>query len=63
MVDKDSKFRNLVDKHDQDLWNSQEHHMKLGIIPSSANRCKQVNLPEIHEFPEGNLEPFGRSLL
>ena len=29
MVDKNTKFKDLVDKYDQDLWNSQEQHMKL----------------------------------
>ena len=31
MVDKTKTFRELVDKHDIDLWNSQEQHMKLAL--------------------------------
>ena len=29
MFDKDTKFNMLVDKHNIDLWNSQEQHVKL----------------------------------
>ena len=31
MFNKDIKFRDLVDKHDIDLWNSQEQHVKLAL--------------------------------
>ena len=31
MVDKTQVFKDLKDKHDIDLWNSQEQHMKLAL--------------------------------
>ena len=31
MIDKSKRCNNLVDRHDKDLWNSQEQHMKLAL--------------------------------
>lgn len=31
MFDKDANFRDFVDKHNIDLWNSQEQHVKLAL--------------------------------
>ena len=43
MFNKDAKFRDSADKHDQDLWNSEEQHVKLALHHAlQTDVCKSI---------------------
>ena len=53
MVDKDTKFRDLVDKHDKDLWNLQEQHMKLALHHTLQTDVSKVIYQQFKSSPKG----------
>ena len=53
MFDKDAKFRDLVDKHNIDLWNSQEQHVKLALHHALQTDVSKSIYQQLKNSPKG----------
>jgi hypothetical protein len=53
MIGKNTKFKDLVDKHDQDLWNSQEQHMKLALYHALQTDVSKSIYQQYKSSPKG----------
>ena len=53
MVDKDKAFKDLNDKHDIDLWNSQEQHMKLALHHALQTDVSKAFYQQHKSSPKG----------
>ena len=53
MFDKDAKFRVLVDKHNIDLWNSQEQHVKLALHHALKTNVSKSIYQQFKSSPKG----------
>ena len=53
MINKTKKFSDLVDKHDKDLWNSQEQHMKLALHHALQTDVSKAIYQQHKNSPKG----------
>ena len=53
MVDKTQAFKDLKDKHNIDLWNSQEQHMKLALHHALQTNVSKAIYSQYKSSPKG----------